>query len=154
MFGVPKSCSKRGGQNWISRTDGKTASPRGRQRIGKHATVGKDYGAFDQVLEFADISWPWVRSQRRHGFGRNVFNFSTHPPSKLFDKMRHQGRNVFAAFTQRRQKDREHIQTVVQIAPVFATIHHFHQIPIRRGNEADVHLVSSRASKSLEFLFL
>ena len=32
----------------------------GGQRIGKHTIVGKDYGTFDQVLQFADIPRPLV----------------------------------------------------------------------------------------------
>ena len=29
-----------------------------RQRIGKHAIIGKDHGTFDQVLQFADVARP------------------------------------------------------------------------------------------------
>src|SRR6266446_8013764 len=68
--------------------------------------------------------------------------------------MSHEGRNVFAALTQRWQQDGEDIQTIIEIAAKFSTIHHLRQISIRCSNQPNVHLVSPRTPQPLELLFL
>src|SRR5271156_5362497 len=68
--------------------------------------------------------------------------------------MCHQGWDVFAALPQWWQQDGEDIQTVVEVATKFASIHHLRQIPIRCSHQPHVHLVSPSAAQALEFLFL
>src|SRR5713101_79712 len=65
-----------------------------------------------------------------------------------------QRRNVFPALPQRWQRDRKHIQTVVEVATKFVPLHHVNQIPVGRSYQANVHLVSPSAAQALEFLFL
>jgi hypothetical protein len=68
--------------------------------------------------------------------------------------MFHQPWNVFAARPQRWQRDRKHIQTVVEIAAKFPPLHHFNQISVGRSYEPNVHLVSSSTAQALELLLL
>src|SRR5258707_801589 len=68
--------------------------------------------------------------------------------------MFHQGRNVFTACSQRWQRDRKHIQTVIEITAKFVPVHHVHQISVGRSYEPNVHLMSPSAAQALEFLFL
>src|ERR1700687_2401336 len=65
-----------------------------------------------------------------------------------------QGWNVFAALPQWRQKDGEHIQTIVEVTAKFASLHHLRQVPIRCSHQPHVHLVSPSAAQAFEFLFL
>src|SRR2546421_7603254 len=81
-------------------------------------------------------------------------DLSTHPAGMNLDKMFHQGRNVFTARPQRRQWDRKYIQTIVEIAAKFVSLHHFNQISMGRSYEANVHLMSPAAPQALEFLLL
>ena len=83
-----------------------------------------------------------------------MFDLLTHPAAINLDKMRHQGRNVFAARPQWGQQDRKHIQAVVEVAAKFASLYHVRQIPVRRGHEPNVHVVSPRAAQALKLLFL
>src|ERR1700674_3744885 len=68
--------------------------------------------------------------------------------------MSDQGWNVFAALSQWRQKDGEHIQTIVEVTAKFASLHHLCQVPIGCSHQPHVHLVSPRAAEAFELLFL
>ncbi len=83
-----------------------------------------------------------------------MFDLLAHPAAINLDKMCHQGRNVFAALPQRWQQDREHVQTIVEVAAKFAPLHHVRQISVGRSHEPNVHLVSPGAAQALELLFL
>src|SRR5882762_7906878 len=65
-----------------------------------------------------------------------------------------QRRNVFTACSQRWQRDRKHIQTIIEVAPKFVALHHFNQISVGRSYETNVYLVSPAAAQALEFLLL
>jgi hypothetical protein len=68
--------------------------------------------------------------------------------------MFHQGSYVFATIPQRRQGDRENIQTIVQVAAKFLTVHHSLEVPVRSCDEAYVYAMGPTTSKPFEFLFL
>src|ERR1700676_2881732 len=68
--------------------------------------------------------------------------------------MFHQRWNVFAASAERWQRERKHIQTIVEVAAKFVALHHVNQIPVSRSYESNVHLVSPSAAQALELLFL
>src|SRR5271166_5482850 len=68
--------------------------------------------------------------------------------------MRHQGRNILAALPQWWQQDGEDVQTIVEVATKFASIHHVVQITVSGSNEPHVNFVSPTAAQALEFLFL
>jgi hypothetical protein len=68
--------------------------------------------------------------------------------------MFHQGSYVFATIPQRRQDDRENIQTIVQVAAKFLTVHHLLEVPVRSGDEAYVYAMGPTTSEPFEFLFL
>ncbi len=55
--------------------------------------------------------------------GGYVFDLLVHPAGIYFDVMFDQRRNVLAARPQRRQRDREHIQSVVEIAAKFVALY-------------------------------
>ncbi len=52
-----------------------------------------------------------------------MFDLLVHPAGIYFDVMFDQRRNVLAARPQRRQRDREHIQSVVEIAAKFVALY-------------------------------
>src|SRR6202040_1542592 len=70
------------------------------------------------------------------------------------DKVFHQRGNVFATRPQRWQRDRKHIQTVVEVVPKFVPLHHVLQVSVGRSHEPNVDLVSPCAAQALELLFL
>ena len=66
----------------------------------------------------------------------------------------HKRRNVFVAFSQRRNPDRKNFQTVVQIAAEFPRRDHRLEIPVRRRNQAHIHFSRMRAAEPLKFALL
>src|SRR5271163_398889 len=68
--------------------------------------------------------------------------------------MRDQRGNVGTSLPQRRQRDRKHIQSVVEVAAKFVALYHVLQIPVRRSHEPNIHLVSPIAAQAFELLFL
>ena len=83
-----------------------------------------------------------------------MFDLLTHPATKNLNKMCHQSRNVFATDPQRWQDDREHVQTIVEVAAKCVPLHHVGQISVGGSHEPNVHLVSACAAQALEFLLL
>src|ERR1700686_2459073 len=83
-----------------------------------------------------------------------MFDLLTHSAGIKLHKMRNQRRNVFAALPQGWQRDRKHIQPVVEVAAKFVALHHLRQIPVCRSYEANVHSMGSSASQAFELLFL
>ena len=83
-----------------------------------------------------------------------MLDLATHPAAVNLDKVGHEGRNVFATFTQRRQQDGKDVETVVKIAAKHTTVHHLPQITICRSNQANIYLMCASAAQSLELLFL
>src|SRR5260370_40508173 len=125
-----------------------------RERGVQDVARSEDYAPLDEILELADVPRPLIRDECGHRFRRNVFDLLNHPAGINLDKMFHQRRNIFPALPQRWQRDRKHIQPVVEIAAKFVALHHFDQIPVGRGYEPNVHLVSPSAAQALELLLL
>ena len=77
-----------------------------------------------------------------------------HPMGINLDKVFHQRGNVFATRPQRWQRDRKHIQTVVEVVPKFVPLHHVLQVSVGRSHEPNVDLVSPCAAQAFELLLL
>src|SRR6202140_4670070 len=129
-------------------------SPQARERWAQDISGGEDYASLDEILELTNVPGPLVCDERRHRFLWNVFDLLIHAASINLDKVLHQCRNVSAAHPQRWQRNREYIQTVIEVAAKFAPLHHVHQISVGRGDQTNVHSVSSSTAQALEFLFL
>ena len=74
--------------------------------------------------------------------------------AKDLDEMRHEGRNVLAALSQRRQLNRKYIQAKIKVTAKLAISHHLRQVAMGRSYEADIHVVSLTAAQAFEFLLL
>src|ERR1700737_2483558 len=74
-----------------------------------------------------------------HRFGRNVFDLLTHPATKNLNKMCHQSRNVFAADPQRWQDNREHVQTIVEVAAKCVPLNHVGQLSVGATHDPTPH---------------
>ena len=73
---------------------------------------------------------------------------------ELLDEIAHQQRDVFSAFPQRRNPDREHVQAVEQIAAKLAVRDHLIQIAVSRCYEANIHFACMCASQPFKFSLL
>lgn len=63
------------------------------------AALGKNDGAFNDVLEFAHIPWPGVGRQLAQGRLGQARGSAVHSLGALSDEMDSQLRNVVSAFT-------------------------------------------------------
>jgi hypothetical protein len=68
--------------------------------------------------------------------------------------VRDQNRNVLPAISERRQKDEEGVQPIVQIAAKLTASDHLDHVPIRCRHQRDIHFVCATPVQSLELLFL
>ena len=62
-----------------------------------------------------------------------------HAPAEVMQEVPDQIGNVFAAFAQRRDVDREHVQPKEQVGPEAALVHRGRQVPVRGRDDAHVH---------------
>src|SRR6266850_5497671 len=62
--------------------------------------------------------------------------------------------NVLQALAQRRHRDGEHVQTIVEIDAKLSVFNHLAEVAMRGGDETDVRVYGSRAPQALEFLLL
>ena len=72
---------------------------------------------FNAVLQLTDIPTPGMPYQHIHRLWRPVLDVLLHFSRVEGEKMLHEHRNVFTAFAQRRDDNREHVQSVEEISP-------------------------------------
>ena len=114
----------------------------------------EDNAPLNEILQLTNVPRPEIGDEGRHRFRRDVCDFLTHPAGINLDKMFDQRRDVFPALPQRWQRDRKHIETVVEVTAKFVPLHHLNQIPVCRRDEPNVYLVSASAAQTFELLFL
>src|SRR5579862_4661477 len=68
--------------------------------------------------------------------------------------MARQENNVFAPLAQRWNGQWENVEAIIEVAPEFAIFDHLLQIAMGRGDNANIHLLRTRAAQSLKFAFL
>src|SRR5262249_1850913 len=124
------------------------------QRIRKNSVIGPDDRSLDQILQFPHVSRPRIQGKRLERFRRYLPNRLAHALRKGLDEMRNQLRYVLAAFSQRRQQDRKHVETVVQVTAEFVARDHLIQLSVRRRHQANITAVRPAAAETLKFLFL
>src|SRR5207302_7585753 len=158
----PSSCVKRPQnqcsfgirQSSWSRDDADMLRSNRQHRIWEHAIFRQDQGTFNKILQFTDVAGPVVRAEVQHCFIGDMFDFSAYSPAKRLDKVRHEGLNILAAFSQRRQLDRKEIQAKVEVTAKFAISHHPRQIAMDGSYKPHIYLESPAAPQAFEFLFL
>src|SRR5580704_3605725 len=98
--------------------------------VRKDAVPRKDNRAFHQVLQLANVARPQIPLEGSHGFGRNAVDLLSHAAAKYPDEVRDESRNVFPAFSERRQQDGDNVKAIIQVTAKLPTSYHLDQIPI------------------------
>src|ERR1700745_1353504 len=96
--------------------------------VRENAVPRKDYRAFHQVLQLADVARPRIPLEGSHGFRRNAVDLLPHAAGKQLHKMVDKRGNVFPAFSECRQRDGKDVQTIVQITPKLTASDHLDQV--------------------------
>src|SRR5580658_5574941 len=120
----------------------------------KRLATGQDDRAFHQVLQLADVSWPFPGYECLHDRRRYSFDLLLDLLREFLHKITDQQWNIFFALPKRWDANRKNIQAVVQIAAKFTFRNHPDQVAVGRSNQANVHLQSSRAPEPFKLLFL
>src|SRR6266403_5597336 len=113
--------------------------------VGENAVPRKDYRAFHQILQLANVARPRIPLEGSHGFRRNAVDLLSHAAAKHLHEMRDKSRNVFPAFSERRQQDGKDVETIVQVTAKLPASYQLHEIPIRCSHEPDIHFVRATA---------
>src|ERR1700741_3334910 len=89
-----------------------------------------------------------------HGFfGDGVDDF-VHGGGELFDEVAHKFRNIRFSLAERRQRNRENIQAIVQILSEFTVTDHLPQVPIGRRDDTNIDARGAIAAHGLELALL
>ena len=93
----------------------------------------RDYRPLDHVLEFPDVTGPSIPLEVYHGIPRDGRDTLSQFAIEYLYEMIYQRRNIIRALSQWRNRDREHIEPVIQVLSETTFFYFFQQIPARRG---------------------
>src|SRR5262245_13355368 len=119
----------------------------GRTRSGYHR-------AFDDILQFSDVSRPKVTFHPFQGRFGDAFDIFAHFFAELVHEKVGQQRNVSFTFAQRRHIQREDIQTIEKILPERALCDRRAKVTIRCSDDANVRFHRLTAPNPLELPLL
>src|SRR5687767_8708886 len=105
------------------------------------------------MFEFANIAGPVIAVQCRHQLAAGMEIREVRKLCKL-EEMIDQYRNVLHAVAQRRQPYRENVQPVKKVQPEAPCCDLRLQVPMRRGNNSQVHFSPGGGTDGTEFPFL
>src|SRR3954469_24890955 len=80
-----------------------------------HFAVAHQYRALDRVLELADVAWPMVAGEHVDRRRRDPPDAAGVLARELLEEMIDEQHQVGFSLAQRRNEDREHVETVVEI---------------------------------------
>ena len=120
----------------------------------QYVASGKQNRTFYHVFQLAHVARPLHAAQRTQRLGGNAVDIAPHPASNFKGKGFYQQRNIFRALTQRRQMDREDVQSIVEIVTKLAIGYHLFQIAVSGGDQAYVGLDQFIAAQTFKLLLL
>ena len=117
-------------------------------------TGTENHRPFNEVLEFADITWPAPADKGLYRFGSDRGDLPIHAPGVLSSKVIDQNRNVVGALPKGRNVDWEDFQPIVEIGAELMLFYHFCEVAIRGRYQADVHRDGAATAQAFKLLFL
>src|SRR5713101_40491 len=115
---------------------------------------GKKDGAFDQILQFADVAGPSVTCENVHGLGGDVFDLFVEAAAESLHEVADEERDVFVTLAERGDLNGENVQAVIKIAAEGALGDQFRKIYFGGGGPEQVHALGAIAAEAFEFLLL
>ena len=112
--------------------------------------VADDDRALDGVLELADVPRPVICHEHVDGRRRDALDVLAVRERCLLEEMIREQQQVRFPLAERRKKNREHIEAVVQVFAEAAVANRRLDVLVRRGNQAHVGANRFRAAKPLE----
>lgn len=68
--------------------------------------------------------------------------------------MAHQDRYILTTIAERRHRQRENVQAIIQIASELPVFHHLLQVPMSGRDHPNIHMLCTGAAWSFKFMFL
>src|SRR5262245_45628885 len=128
-----------------------------RQRVvvdAEDAAAGEDDRPLNDVFEFAHVAGPGAALEQLHRAPVDPVDGAAEALAVLGGEVRGQKRNVFRALAQRRQSQREDVQSVIEVAAEPSGANVFRQIAISGCDDPDVNVNRIAAAEPLEFALL
>src|SRR5262245_56258176 len=116
--------------------------------------AGQDDGAFDNVLKFADISRPDVRSQLTKGFLRKASHVNAMFAPEAAHKILCEEGYVFRALAERGHRYRHDVQAKKEVLPKFSFLNALFEVAICGGDDANIDFDRAIAADAFEFALL
>src|SRR6516162_6682582 len=113
---------------------------RGEIRKSELIALAHDDGPIDRVLELTDVAGPIELRQIRHRLAGDAGNRPVFLGAEPREEMAKQMGNILAPRAQRRDRQRQHVQTIEQVFPEMAAFDAIQQFAIGRRNDANVDL--------------
>ena len=117
-------------------------------------TDGEDDGAFDKVFEFADVAGPVPVDQSAQGFRGDLIDGAAHFLGVFAGEVAGEDGDVVGPVSERGRGDGEDFEAVVEITPEELVAHHFGEVPIGGGDEANVDGNGANAAEAFEGFLL
>jgi len=114
----------------------------------------EEHGAFDEILQLADVAGPRVADERVHHVGGHVSDGFVLAAAEFLHEVAHQKGHVFGTLAQRRDVDGEDVEAVIKVAAEFALGDKSGEVVVGGGDNADIHADGAVAAEALELLFL
>src|SRR5262249_51673736 len=118
------------------------------------AAAREDDSALDEVLQFPDVARPGISGQGCHRLSWNPFNPFLHLLCKSVGEEMHQQRNIFGTLTQRRQSNRENVESIVKVAAKLLFGYPLRKIYIGRCHNTNADTSRPGTSQAFKFLLL
>src|SRR6266478_764368 len=113
-----------------------------------------DDRSFDDVLEFANITWPRVRLKKLQGLAVHPAYVLAQFPRSTIDEVLNQRGNIFPSFAQSRHLNRKNAEAVKQVATKVSSSDGRLQIAVGSSDHADIRLDGPSSADALKFMFL
>jgi len=113
-----------------------------------------DKGMLDRVLQLPDVARPAEVQENAADVRRQVPDRLAGLAVEPVHEMSREEEDVGAALAQRRQMDREHIETVKEILAKSARFHQLPEIAVGGGDDPDIGVARFAFPEALEFMVL
>src|SRR5258707_1862371 len=116
--------------------------------------VAHDYRPLDDVLQFANVTWPGIRLKQCKALFVSPADALACFPRVTIDVVINEHWNVFLPFPQRRHLNRENVEPVKEVTPERARSDGRFQIAVSGGNHPNIRSDGSSSTDTTELVFL
>ena len=121
---------------------------------GDDAAVSGDQGPLDGILQLPDVAGPGVSDQELTSLVAEARLATPHPLAQTAQEIFGEDENVSGALPQRRERNAEYREPVVEVRAEGAGLDQMLQIPVRGGDQPDIGPKRRRAPDPLVLPFL